>query len=201
MDQLKTGKFIAQRRKNKSLTQRQLAEKLGVSDKAVSKWECGNGLPEVSLMMPLCDILGISVNELLSGENLLVSEYKNRAEVNLMELMTEKQENKKKIIISCVVCALTVISAVTLIMVASTCQLLTWIRVALIAVAFIEIVGGIVVACSLDQNAGYYECLSCHKRFIPSTSEYVKGLHGVTWRRLKCPHCGKVSNCKKRLTK
>ncbi|MGN0820103.1 MAG: helix-turn-helix domain-containing protein [Christensenellaceae bacterium] len=201
MDQLKTGKFIAQCRKEKGLTQRQLAERLGISDKAVSKWECGNGLPEVSLMMPLCNIFGISVNELLSGEKLEVSEYKTRAEVNLMELITEKQENKKKIIISCVVCALTIVSAVTLIMVASTCLLLTWIRVALIAVAILEIAGGVVVACLLDQNAGYFECRHCNTRFIPSTKEYVRGLHGVTWRRLKCPHCGKVSNCKKRLTK
>ena len=68
MDQIKTGKFIAERRRAKHLTQRELAEKLLVSDKTVSKWETGKGLPEVSLMMPLCEILGINVNELLSGE-------------------------------------------------------------------------------------------------------------------------------------
>ncbi|MGN1099508.1 MAG: helix-turn-helix domain-containing protein, partial [Christensenellales bacterium] len=77
MDQQKTGRFIATCRKKNGLTQRQLADKVGVSDKAVSKWECGNGLPEVSLMLPLCEILGVSVNELLSGEKIEASEYKN----------------------------------------------------------------------------------------------------------------------------
>ena len=68
MDQLKTGKFIAEMRKSKGLTQKQLADALLISDKTVSKWECGNGLPEVSLMLPLCEILGITVNELITGK-------------------------------------------------------------------------------------------------------------------------------------
>ena len=67
MDQIKIGRFIAKMRKEKPYTQRQLADMLGISDKTVSKWETGNGLPDVSLMMPLCDLLQISVNELLSG--------------------------------------------------------------------------------------------------------------------------------------
>ena len=65
MDQVRTGRFIAVRRKEKGLTQKQLAEKLGISDKTVSKWECGNGFPEISLLLPLCDELGITVNDLL----------------------------------------------------------------------------------------------------------------------------------------
>lgn len=67
MDQIRIGRFIAQCRKTGGLTQRQLADGLGISDKTVSKWECGNGLPEVSLMLPLCEALGITVNDLLSG--------------------------------------------------------------------------------------------------------------------------------------
>ncbi|MDE7084364.1 MAG: helix-turn-helix domain-containing protein [Clostridia bacterium] len=70
MNQIETGKFIKTARKEKSLTQRELAEKLNISEKTVSKWETGNGLPEVSLMLPLCKILDITVNELLSGERL-----------------------------------------------------------------------------------------------------------------------------------
>ena len=70
MDQIKIGKFIASMRKARSMTQRQLADELGISDKTVSKWECGNGMPEVALMLPLCDALHINVNELLSGERL-----------------------------------------------------------------------------------------------------------------------------------
>ena len=70
MDQVKTGQFIKTMRKEKNFTQREIAERLNISEKTVSKWETGNGLPEVSLMLPLCELLGISVNELLSGERL-----------------------------------------------------------------------------------------------------------------------------------
>ena len=68
MDQIKIGKFIAECRKNKDLTQAQLAEKLNVTDRAISKWETGNAMPDSNLMLKLCSILGITVNELLCGE-------------------------------------------------------------------------------------------------------------------------------------
>ena len=87
MDQAKIGAFIAQVRKEKSYTQRQLADLLGISDKTISKWETGNGLPEVSLMMPLCDALGITVNELLSGERLSEQTYQAKADENIVRLM------------------------------------------------------------------------------------------------------------------
>ena len=67
MDQLKIGKFIAECRKQKQLTQLQLADKLGITDKAISKWERGIAMPDTSIMLELCNILGISVNELLNG--------------------------------------------------------------------------------------------------------------------------------------
>lgn len=87
MDQVKIGKFIAQCRKEKKMTQRQLADALEISDKTVSKWECGRGLPEVQFMMPLCELLEISVNELLSGEKLSADEYRMKAEENMMTLI------------------------------------------------------------------------------------------------------------------
>lgn len=93
MDQKKTGKFIAQKRKEKSLTQQELADILGISNKTISKWECGNGLPEVSLMLPLCEALEISVNELLSGEE-LDNRYVEKAEENLIGLIKEKENQK-----------------------------------------------------------------------------------------------------------
>ncbi len=87
MDQKKIGRLIAERRKTQNLTQRQLADLLSISDKTVSKWECGKGLPEVSLMLPLCDALRITVNDLLTGEKLLKADYQRHAEENLMNLM------------------------------------------------------------------------------------------------------------------
>lgn len=93
MDQKKTGGFIAAKRKEKSLTQQQLADTLGISNKTVSKWECGNGMPEVSLMLPLCGALDISVNELLSGQE-LDEAYVERAEENFVTLIREKEQAK-----------------------------------------------------------------------------------------------------------
>ena len=90
MDQIKTGKFIAAMRKEQNLTQRQLAELLQISDKTVSKWECGNGMPEVGTMLPLCETLHINVNELLTGERLDAG-YQEKAEENLVDLVQEKE--------------------------------------------------------------------------------------------------------------
>ena len=98
MDQIKIGKFIAKTRKEKDMTQRELADALMISDKTVSKWECGKGLPEVSLMVPLCKVLEISVNDLLSGERVSELDYKEKAEENMMNLMEENQKNKKNLI-------------------------------------------------------------------------------------------------------
>ncbi len=85
MDQIKTGQFIASLRKEKEMTQQQLADILNISNKTISKWETGNGFPEVSLLLTLCNALGISVNELLSAEKLSDSDYKQKAEENLLK--------------------------------------------------------------------------------------------------------------------
>ena len=79
MDQVKVGGFIAELRKEKGLTQKQLAEQIGVSDKTISKWECGNGLPEMSSIPVLCEALGINMNELLSGERLAEEVYSKKS--------------------------------------------------------------------------------------------------------------------------
>ncbi|MCM1083208.1 MAG: helix-turn-helix domain-containing protein [Clostridium sp.] len=96
MDQVKTGKFIYDMRKEQNLTQKQLAEKLEISDRTISKWECGKGMPEVGLMMPLCEALNINVNELLSGERLSDEHYSNKAEENIIELIRENKQSGKK---------------------------------------------------------------------------------------------------------
>ena len=94
MDQSKTGRFIAEMRRTRNLTQRQLAERLAISDKTVSKWECGKGLPEVSLMLPLCEILQITVNDLLSGEKVAEGDYQKKAEENMMDLIRKMPQTK-----------------------------------------------------------------------------------------------------------
>ena len=200
MDQIKIGKFIAQMRKEQSYTQRQLADLLGISDKTVSKWERGNGLPEVSLMLPLCESLHINVNELLSGQRLTASEYKEKAEANMMNLVKEKEESRKKIVLSVVVVLLTILSGTTLILLSGALEMETWLRVLLIGIALVVIAGGIAVAVALDLSVGTFECPKCGERFEPSAAAYIAGPHTITKRKLKCPHCGKISYCKKRLT-
>lgn len=109
MDQGKTGRFIAEKRKEKGMTQKELARQLGVGDKAVSKWECGRGMPDNSIMLPLCDLLGIKVNELLLGESLLENDYQESSEDIILTLMEEKeslQKKNKKNLFSCILAVL-----------------------------------------------------------------------------------------------
>lgn len=98
MDSKKIGTFIADKRKEKQMTQKQLGESLNCSDKLISKWECGNGLPDVSMILPLCELLEISVNELLSGENLTQEGYPGKAEENMMSLMKTGEKQKKRMV-------------------------------------------------------------------------------------------------------
>lgn len=96
MDQTKIGKFIAEMRKEQNLTQQDLAEKLGISNKTISKWECGNGMPDYAVMESLCSVLNINVNELLSGERLPSQEYSKKAEENMISLIQESNVNQKR---------------------------------------------------------------------------------------------------------
>ena len=92
MDQKQIGQFIASRRKNEGLTQVQLAERLGITDRAVSKWETGRSLPDPSIMLELCGLLNINVNELLTGEKLDMENYKENAENNLLRLLLDRKK-------------------------------------------------------------------------------------------------------------
>lgn len=97
MNQEEIGKFISSCRKDKGLTQMQLAEMLNITNRAVSKWETGKSCPDVSIMLELCDILGITVNELLSGERIVMEDYQKKAEENLIELQSKKEKAQKSL--------------------------------------------------------------------------------------------------------
>jgi len=201
MDQIKIGKFIADERKRKGYTQKQLSEKLEISDKTISKWERGNGFPEVSLLLPLCNELEITVNELLSGERLQAMDYKKKAEENMVNLVKEAQESKKKIIMSAMVSVLVIVAAVPLFVVAGMFEMQVWIRVLLMGIGFVIMVMGIAIACVLDREAGAFECPECNNRFVPDMKSYIMGPHTITKRKLVCPYCGAHKYCKKVLTK
>ena len=201
MDQIKIGKFIAEERKAKEYTQRELADKLSISDKTISKWERGNGFPEVSLLLPLCNELEITVNELLSGERLQEMDYKKKAEENMVNLVKEAQESKKKIVMSAMVAVLVLVAAIPLFVVAGMFEMQVWTRVLLMGIGFVIMVMGIAIACVLDREAGAFECPECQERFVPDMKSYVMGPHTITKRKLTCPKCGCAKYCKHVLTR
>lgn len=201
VEQIKIGKFIAEERKAKGLTQRQLADTLSISDKTVSKWECGKGLPEVSLMLPLCETLNITVNDLLSGERVSEVDYQKKAEENMMDLMKENQENKKRMALSVICGMITIIAVCSLIVIASYIELPVLARIAVILLAVVTAAAGIGAAAMLEVKAGYYECPHCKALFVPTMGEYVKGYHTLTKRKLTCSQCGKRGMCKHRIVR
>ncbi len=201
MDQVKIGKFIRELRVEKGMRQRDIAEQLGIADKTVSKWECGNGLPEVALMLPLCAILGISVNELLSGELLAEAEYRDRAEENIVNVMKEYQDAKKKHVLSNIIALLGLLPGFSLFGVAAYIEMEAWVRVMLITIGFVVLLGCVFVACALDSDAGSFVCPTCGSHIVPTTMQYINAPHTITRRYLVCPVCGKRRWCKKRLTK
>ncbi|MBP3703622.1 MAG: helix-turn-helix transcriptional regulator [Lachnospiraceae bacterium] len=201
MDMIKIGKFIAEQRKAKKYTQRELADKLGISDKTVSKWERGNGFPEVSLLLPLCNELEITVNELLSGKRLQEVEYKKKAEENIVNLVKEAQESKKKIVMSALVAGLVIIAAVPLFVMAGAFDMEVWLRIILMGIGIVIMIIGIAIACILDREAGAFECPECKERFVPDMKSYVMGPHTFKKRKLTCPNCGSTKYCKHVLTK
>ena len=201
MEPTRIGRFIAERRKALGLTQRQLAERLAVSDKAVSKWETGRGLPDVLLMPPLCAALGITVNDLLSGERVGEGDYRKKAEENMMELMRENAENRQRLLQSIACGGVTVVAVCALVALAAFLPLPAFARVALLLLAMAAAVAGIWAAATLDVRAGWFECPHCKELFAPAMADYVKGLHTFTRRRLTCPHCGQTGMCRHRVTR
>ena len=199
MDQVKIGKFIADERKRKKYTQRQLAGILGISDKTISKWERGNGFPEISLLLPLCEELEITVNELLSGERLEEIDYKKKAEENMVNMIREKEENLKKMHLTFIVGAMSIISFLTLLMVVVTYTevISTPVKAVLIVIGCTIFAVGLYVAMQGERTIGYYKCKKCNETFVPNFYEYIIGMHMWPTRHLKCPHCGKRSWCKK----
>jgi len=201
MNQIKIGKFIAESRKQQNLTQRQLADRLLISDKTISKWECGKGLPEVSLMLPLCEALHITVNDLLTGERVSETDYQKKAEENMMNLMQENEENKKRMVLSVICGVITIIAVCSLVVIASYIAMPTAVRIALILLAIATATAGIGAAAVLEVKAGYFECPHCKALFVPTMGEYVKGYHTLTKRRLTCHECGKTGMCRHRIVR
>lgn len=194
MDQVKIGRFIAERRRAEGMTQAKLAEALGITDRAVSKWETGKSMPDSSLMLELCGLLGISVNELLSGERIEMENYNKLAEENLVELKRQEEQHVKTLLtLEWVIGFTCSASFIVLIFVASYLEMATLWRALLIAYAIAVFAVGITFAMKLEREAGYYECRKCGHRYVPEGWPFWWSMHVGRTRYLKCPHCGKRS--------
>ncbi|MBQ6215802.1 MAG: helix-turn-helix transcriptional regulator [Erysipelotrichaceae bacterium] len=167
MDQIKIGKFIASCRKEQGMTQAVLAEKLGISDRAVSKWETGKSLPDSGIMPELCELMKINVNELLSGEKIMAESYDKRAEENLLAMKREVEEKNRQMLRMEYWLALpTVIAELAMVFMASFIEMPVWLRIVLILFALVMIFTVSFIAVGIEQKAGYYECQYCHHRYV-----------------------------------
>ena len=199
MDMQKVGSFLAELRKENKLTQDELGEQIGVTNKTVSRWKNGNYLPPVEILQMLSKLYRASINELLSGERLSAENYKENAEEYIVvDLMKKGKEAKKRIVLSFLVAVITILAGTAIILL-STIYAPVWLKIVCIALSAVIIVLGISVCCVLTVDAGVYECPVCGEKFVPSIKDFVSGTHTFTKRKLKCPKCGKKSFCKKRI--
>ena len=202
MDQIKIGKFIAERRKLKSLTQAQLAEKLNITDRAVSKWENGRSLPDSAIMLELCEILDITVNDLLCGEVVEMEKYNKEMEKNLLEMAREKEKSDKQLLMVEIVMGFVSIGIMLgLCIFAAYAPMEAWIRIVLIIIGFIPVLILIPLMIKIEQTAGYYECQKCGNRYIPKYSSVFMSMHAGRTRYMKCPKCNEKSWQKKVISK
>lgn len=202
MNQVKIGQFISECRKRKNMTQAQLAEKLNITDRAISKWETGKGMPDSSIMLELCNELGITVNELLSGERISMNDYTKKMEENLLEL--KKSEEEKNIMLLQLEIVIGVISTVVVLGAITLANLFVQDRthIAIIGISsFIIFFIGISFALKIEAVAGYYECKKCHYKYVPSYKDIYWAIHLGRSRYLKCPHCNQKSWNKKVISK
>ncbi|MBQ9828571.1 MAG: helix-turn-helix transcriptional regulator [Lachnospiraceae bacterium] len=204
MDQEKIGRFIASCRKEQGLTQAALAEKLGITDRAVSKWETGRSMPDASIIQDLCGLLKININELFSGERLDMDQYKNMAEEHLMEFRKQEETANRRLLRLEIIIGIITIGAFIAMLPAGVYLVEkkeTAIGIVLIvAAALILILGGCAMF-KIEHDAGYYECPECGFRHVPTYKAIVFSSHFGLTKRLKCPNCGRRAYHKKVLTK
>ena len=203
MNQEKIGKFIAACRKENGYTQAALAEKLGITDRAVSKWENGKSMPDASIMLELCELLKINVNELLMGEHIAMENYKEIAEQNLIEMRKlEEQANKRLMSAEYFLVTLAVIASLAMIIVGCLMTAENWIVTAVLCpLGALIIILAIVYGLKIEHEVGYYECPECKKRYVPSMKAVIMAPHYGSTRKMRCPYCGKKGYHKKALTK
>ena len=197
MDMVKIGKFIAQCRKEKNLTQAQLAEKFGITDRAVSKWETGNSLPDASIMLDLCTLLSINVNELLKGERIAMENLSKESEANIIALKKENEVQTKKLLkLEWFFVGISLAGFLILCLAGEFVERRYNAKVLsclLIGGGVLLVLSAALVGVWIEQTAGYYECASCSHCYKPTYAAVLFAPHMSRTRYMKCPKCGKRS--------
>ncbi len=198
MDQVKIGKFIAECRKKENLTQAQLAEKFGITDKAVSKWERGVAMPDSSIMLELSKVLNISVNELLSGEKIIMESRDQQNQKLLLDMAKELETKNKTIWMTMWVIMIVSITALFagLFIVYFFVPKGVWQLVWILAICIVFLIPCF-YALKLEVSVGAYKCKNCGHEIVPTYKQALNAMHMGTTRYLKCPKCNKRSWCKK----
>lgn len=198
MDQIKIGKFIGEQRKVYNLTQSELSEKLGITDRAISKWERGICLPDAGLMLDLCKILEISVNELLTGEKISMENNTEIMEKNLIEMAAlNERTNKMLLHTEFVLIALMVFLVVAGSLVSSFLVSENWLRAVIMGICFLLIFVIAPFCWRIETKTGYYQCSECGHKYVPTYKASIWAPHMVLNKYMKCPECGKRSWQKK----
>lgn len=200
MDQIKIGKFIKEKRKENNITQTQLAEKLNITDRAISKWEKGNCMPDSGIIVELCDILNITINELYSGEKVDIKDNEKKLEQNLLEMTKQKEESDKRLLNIEILCGvLCLIPLFMSMIIVAVIDLKEWIEGIIVLTSIIPLLVATPFMIKIEQVAGYYECNECHHKYIPTYKDVFLAMHINRTRYMKCPNCSKRSWNKKRV--
>ena len=198
MDLRKIGKFIAKRRQEKGFTQESLAEELDISNRSISKWERGICLPDAENMAKLCKVLGVSFNELLSGEKLGREDYERKAEENLKEFSrVETAQNKKLFLYENVIGYMSTVTFLILVFVASFAEMPVVARAVLGVLGFILLIVGVSFCLKIETETGRYQCKHCGHLYVPKYSMVYFAVHFGRTRYMTCPKCHRKSWQKK----
>ena len=202
MNQEKIGKLIKNKRKEIEITQAELAEKLNVTDRSVSKWENGICMPDSSIIPVLCDILNITINDLFSGEIVDKKDKEKILEENLLNMLKEKEEFDKGLLNYEIILGVVSIIFVFIIIIVSS--ILVEYKIISEGISLIYIISSLVYflfitffALKIEQVAGYYLCAKCKHKYIPTFSSVNLAMHLGRTRYMKCPKCNKYSWNKK----
>ena len=198
MDQIRIGKFISEKRKEIGITQSELAEKLYITDRAISKWENGICMPDVGTIPELCKILNITINDLFSGEVVNMKNNEKKLEENLMEMAKLKEEADKRLLnLEWIIGILACIVLFGAMLVSAYVEMATYLKVIIMVSGVIIFLIAMFYALKIEQVAGYYECKNCGHKYVPGYWTCFFAPHIGRSRYMRCPKCNTKSYHKK----